>query len=103
MAYTSGEGDRPQPVERMSDHELEGRLGAHRYLLARLLAQLATDSGQRKALFDWLDERASISDHQEDPGAVIVAGFVEQQARADEFKIISDAVRRQVERTGGTE
>ena len=84
-------------VAQMNEDEVEGRLSAHRYLLSHLLAKLSTDPGDRKVLFDWLDERASVNDGEEDPGAVIVQGYAEQQARADEFKIISEDVRRLVE------
>ncbi|MDN3718212.1 hypothetical protein QW131_00685 [Roseibium salinum] len=38
-----------------------------------------------------------MKDHQEDPGAVIQEGFAEQQARAEEFRIISDNLRRLVD------
>ena len=97
MMHTDSAGDRTKQVAQMSDDEVEGRLSAHRYLLSHLLAKLATDPGEQKILLRWLDERASVNDNEEDPGAVIVEGFAEQQARADEFDIISKDVRSLVE------
>lgn len=84
-------------MSEMSDEEVEGRLSAHRYILSHLLAKHATEPVQQKELLAWLDERANVNDCQEDPGAVIVQGFAEQQARADEFRIISEGVRSLVE------
>jgi hypothetical protein len=81
-------------MAQMSEDEVEGRLSAHRYILSHLLAKLATDPGKRKVLLDWLDERASVHDNEEDPGSVIMAGYAEQQARADEFRMILEDVRR---------
>jgi len=88
--------DRPRQVTQMNEEEVEGRLSAHRYILSHLLARLSSEPEKQKVLIDWLDERASVNDGEEDPGAVIVQGYAEQQARADEFKIISDDVRRLV-------
>lgn len=93
-------GDRPRQVTQMNEEEVEGRLSAHRYILSHLLARLSTDPGERKVLVDWLEERAAVNDGEEDPGAVIVQGYAEQQARADEFRIISEDVRRLVEMDG---
>ena len=93
-------GDRPRQVTQMNEEEVEGRLSAHRYLLSHLLAKLSTDPGERKVLVDWLEERAAVNDGEEDPGAIIRQGYAEQQARADEFRIISEDVRRLVERDG---
>lgn len=92
--------DRPNPVTQMNEEEVEGRLSAHRYILSHLLAKLTTDPEERKVLVDWLEERGSVNDGEEDPGAVIVQGYAEQQARADEFRIISEDVRRLVEMDG---
>ncbi len=87
-------GDRPKPVTQMNEEEVEGRLSAHRYILSHLLARQASSPEDGKGLIDWLDERASVNDGEEDPGAVIVQGYAEQQARADEFRIIGEDVRR---------
>lgn len=84
----------------MNEEEVEGRLSAHRYILSHLLAKLSTDPAERKVLVDWLNERASVNDGEEDPGAVIVQGYAEQQARADEFSIISEDVRRLLDLDG---
>lgn len=86
------------PLAQMSEEEVQGRLSAHRYILSHLLAKLSADSGEKKVLLDWIDERASVNDGEEDPGAVIVQGYAEQQARADEFKSISDDVRQLMKR-----
>ncbi len=92
--------DRPNPVTQMNEEEVEGRLSAHRYILSHLLAKLSIDPEERKVLVDWLEERAAVNDGEEDPGAVIVQGYAEQQARADEFRIISEDVRRLVKMDG---
>ena len=101
MIQTDSAGDKQTQVTQMNEEEVEGRLSAHRYILAHLLAKHSTDPAERKVLLDWLDERASVNDGEEDPGAVIVQGYAEQQARADEFRIISDDVRRLVELGSG--
>ncbi len=62
MMHTDSTGERSSQVAQMSDDEVEGRLSAHRYILSHLLAKLSTDSGDRKVLLDWLDERASVND-----------------------------------------
>ena len=93
-------GDRPRQVTQMNEEEVEGRLSAHRYILSHLLTKLSTDPGERKVLIDWLEERAAVNDGEEDPGAVIVQGYAEQQARADEFRINSEDVRRLVDMDG---
>ncbi|MGQ7843758.1 hypothetical protein ACUNV4_04735 [Granulosicoccus sp. 3-233] len=92
--------DRPNPVTQMNEEEVEGRLSAHRYILSHLLAKLSPEPGQQKGLIDWLDERASVNDGEEDPGAVIVQGYAEQQARADEFRIIAEDLRRLTTQNG---
>jgi hypothetical protein len=97
MVQSDSAVDKKSQMAQKIDEEVEGRLSAHRYILSHLLKKLSTDPGDRKALLDWLGERASVNDGEEDPGAVIVQGFAEQQARADEFKIISEDVRRLIE------
>ena len=94
MTNTDSTGERSMQVAQMNEDEVEGRLSAHRYILSHLLAKLSTDPGDRKVLLDWLGERASVNDGEEDPGSVIVQGYAEQQARADEFEMISEDVRR---------
>ena len=91
----SGEND-PQS-QNDGNNEIQGRLSAHRDIVTKLLSLLASDAAYRGILFEWLDDRIRVKDHQEDPGAVILEAFAEQQARADEFKLISDDVRRLVE------
>ena len=91
-------GDRPKPVTQMNEEEVEGRLSAHRYILSHLLAKHSSGPEERKVLIDWLDERATVNDGEEDPGAVIVQGYAEQQARADEFRILAEDVRNLLEK-----
>ncbi|ASJ70645.1 hypothetical protein [Granulosicoccus antarcticus] len=101
MTQNDNADNRPRQVTQMNEEEVEGRLSAHRYILSHLLARLSTDPGEQKALLGWLNERASVNDGEEDPGAVIVQGYAEQQARADEFNIISEELRKLVELDSG--
>ncbi len=65
---------------------LEARLVAQRRLLARLVAAL--DPQARQPVLDWLDERDTLRDGQEDPGAVPADGVGQGLAVADEFRMI---------------
>lgn len=94
---TRGEKDMQSGTLGMSEDEAEGRLSAHRDILTKMLSLLAEDEEKRAVLYEWLDERRRVKDHQEDPGAVIQEGFAEQQARAEEFRIISDNLRRLID------
>lgn len=67
---------------------LEGRLLAHRRLLARLMALLPQD--QRRGLLDWMDGREVMFDGQEDPGAVPAEGLALSLGMSDEFRIIAE-------------
>lgn len=69
---------------------LEGRLLAHRRLLAELVHLLPAD--RRAALAQWLDERANFQDGQEDPGAVPAEGIELELARADEFRMLGQMI-----------
>ncbi|NGM46127.1 hypothetical protein G5B31_11340 [Rhodobacter sp. SGA-6-6] len=66
---------------------LEGRLLAHRKLLARLLAGSPEDS--RAAIADWLAGQEVMPDGQEDPGAVPGEGLAVELALSDELRRIS--------------
>lgn len=66
---------------------LEGRLLAHRRLLARLMALLPDDG--RAAILDWMDGRGIMFDGQEDPGAVPTEGLALSMGMADEFRFIA--------------
>jgi len=65
---------------------LEGRLLAHRRILALLLGQLPKD--QKQALLLWLSDRSILQDGQEDPGAVPAAEHAIGFALADEFRCL---------------
>lgn len=75
----------------ISDHlaGLEGRLLAHRRLLARLIALLPEEG--RQTLLDWMDAREVMFDGQEDPGAVPTEGLAQSMGMADEFRLIAEA------------
>ncbi|MEE2861525.1 MAG: hypothetical protein ACU0DH_11140 [Paracoccus sp. (in: a-proteobacteria)] len=65
---------------------LEARLDAQRRLLARLVAALEPSS--REPLIDWLSQRETMRDGQEDPGAVPVEENGPGIAMAEEFLMI---------------
>lgn len=65
---------------------LEARLDAQRRVLARLVAALEPDV--REPLMDWLSQRETMRDGQEDPGAVPVEENGPGIAMAEEFLII---------------
>ncbi len=66
---------------------LEGRLLAHRKLLARLLA--GSPGPLRAAIGEWLAEQEILNDGQEDPGAVPGEGLALELALSDELRRIS--------------
>ena len=66
---------------------LEGRLLAHRKLLARLLA--GSPGPLRAAIGDWLDGQEILNDGQEDPGAVPGEGLALELALSDELRRIA--------------
>lgn len=65
---------------------LEARLVAQRRLLGRLVAALRPDT--RDQVMDWLGQRESLRDGQEDPGAVPTEDVGPALAIADEFRMI---------------
>lgn len=71
---------------------LEGRLLAHRRLLAELVQALPAD--RRADLLDWLDDRALYQDGQEDPGAIPGDAVALELARADEFQALKQLCAR---------
>ncbi len=73
---------------------LEGRLLAHRRLIAMLVSALAGD--QQRRMLDWIEERSILHDGQEDPGAVPDAEAVLEYALADEFRLL----KRMIEDAG---
>jgi hypothetical protein len=78
--------DEPLLPSRPDTLPIEGRLLAHRRLLAELMRLVPEN--RRKELRDWLEERAVYQDGQEDPGAVPDAGIALELARADEFRLL---------------
>ncbi|ABN76446.1 hypothetical protein RSWS8N_03610 [Cereibacter sphaeroides WS8N] len=73
----------------LTSDTIEGRLIAQRKVLARLVALAGSD-----ALRDWLDERSTMQDHQEDPGAVPAPGIAIEVALAEEIRCIRDEADR---------
>lgn len=71
---------------------LEGRLIAQRKILALLLARLPAD--EAASVWEYLDERSTMQDAQEDPGAVPDAGVALQVAIAEEVRLIAEEARR---------
>lgn len=69
-------------------HALEGRLIAHRKLMARLLALLSDTD--RKQIDDWLDKTSVPHDGQEDPGIMPSDADALELALADELRLIRD-------------
>jgi hypothetical protein len=70
---------------------LEGRLSAQRALLARLVVR----SADRDSLLAFLDDASLLQDGQEDPGAVPSDEARIAAARAEECRLLAEAVRRQ--------
>lgn len=69
---------------------LEGRLMAQRALLARLVVL----SADRDSLLTLLDDSSLMQDGQEDPGAVPAKEARVAGARAEECRLLAEAVRR---------
>ncbi len=65
---------------------LDARLTAQRRLLARLVAAL--EPAARQPVIDWLDQRETLRDGQEDPGAVPTGEVGPALATAEEFRMI---------------
>jgi hypothetical protein len=74
----------------MPSDPLEGRLTAHRAVLAALVAA----SPDRTALTALLQDRSVMRDGQEDPGAVPTEAVRIEGALADEFRLLAEAVAR---------
>ncbi|MCV2447758.1 hypothetical protein [Paracoccus sp. DMF] len=77
---------------------LEGRLIAHRRLLAQLLA--LSPPGLRAALLEWLEDREIMPDGQEDPGALDPEGAALELALSDEMRLIHGALTTAQETSG---
>ena len=79
-------------MERDSNETLAGQLAAHRKLLGQILITLG-DERQRADLLDFLRERQSLRDGQEDPGAVPTEALDFELALANELRLIEETVR----------
>ncbi|WP_265500911.1 hypothetical protein [Paracoccus beibuensis] len=77
---------------------LEARVDAHRRLLAKLVAAL--DPAARTPLIDWLSQRETMRDGQEDPGAVPVEENGPGIAMAEEFLMIRRLVADRLHEMG---
>ena len=74
----------------MEQDDLEGRLLAHRRILQLIVGALAdTPAGER--VQSLLQERSTLQDGQEDPGAVETAGMGVELALAEEFRRVVEA------------
>lgn len=71
---------------------LEGRVIAHRKILARVIAVLTSGKGGPE-LLDYLKDRRHIESHEEDPGAVPDPGIAIEGAMADEVRQVLDLAR----------
>ncbi|MGZ3218097.1 hypothetical protein [Paracoccus sp. T5] len=65
---------------------IEARLDAQRRLLARLVAALNPEA--RQPVMDWLGQRETMRDGQEDPGAVPTDNLGQGLAAAEEYQMI---------------
>lgn len=73
----------------VSAESLEGRIIAHRKLLALLVAHLP-QGAQAAAVRTFLDERSAVQDGQEDPGAAPTLENALLLAQADELRLIAE-------------
>ena len=71
-------------------YALEGRMIAHRQVLARLIGGLPSE--QREMLTDWLGKDSVMHDGQEDPGAVTAEGAALQMAISDEIRLLHNRI-----------
>ena len=76
--------------------ELEGRLIAHRQLLARILDGMEPDV--RDAHLRWMADREILRDGQEDPGAVPTGAETLPLSTAEEFQEIAARIRNRLSR-----
>jgi hypothetical protein len=71
---------------------LEGRILAHRKILARMLQVLASGKGGESLIED-LKDRRQLELHEEDPGAVPDPALAIEGALADEVRQVLDLAR----------
>lgn len=70
---------------------LEGRLLAHRRVLAQILAILP--DRDRETLSEWLEERQILQDGQEDPGAVPAEGLALELSMMEEYQHLAELAK----------
>jgi hypothetical protein len=80
----------------VSTDTFEGRLVAQRKLLGVLVAEFSRQSGNDR-LWQFLRERQTPRDNQEDPGAVPSEGLEFALSMADEFRLIEEVAHREQE------
>lgn len=68
---------------------LEGRLMAHRKLIAMILSTLR-DSPE---LWSKIEDRLEVRDHEEDPGVIPSEAFAIEAALADEIRLVLRTAR----------
>jgi hypothetical protein len=78
----------PQPTPAgLSPDAIEGRLTAHRTVLALILAELQR-TGHGQQVLERLDSLSVVQDHQEDPGAAPGGAEVIQGSEAQEIRAV---------------
>lgn len=77
----------------LSGEEMEGRLNAHRELMIDFIAALLGGEESIQSFTNRLAQDASISDHEEDPGAMPGTGFAIQNSASEEIRSILEAAR----------
>jgi hypothetical protein len=80
-------------MTRLSEETFEGRLIAHRRLLAMIIVELSAE-GRGETLLSFLRQRDVLQDGQEDPGAVPTEALDFALAIADEFLQVEEAIDR---------
>ncbi|MDF1609368.1 hypothetical protein PZ897_14380 [Hoeflea sp. YIM 152468] len=78
----------------MSAVEIEGRLIAQRHVLQWLLLHVVKHDVDVGALLTELDERWSLADAQEDPGAVPTSGFAVFSATMAEMRLLLEPLKQ---------
>ncbi len=78
-------------MSHQSHHELEGRLNAHRKVLATLLAWAMRQPGNDLAR--QIEAGTCVQDHGEDPGAIPDPAFVIEAAAAHETQLLLERAK----------
>lgn len=78
----------------MSNESLEGRLLAHRQILAAIVAELSAREGGASAIEELFRSRETFQDGHEDPGAVPDPGLAIEAALSDEMRRVAEEAGR---------